>query len=509
MSASTIVKRSGFDPNQPRDEDGKWTDGSSTGSRRSYDDRNLTQAEKDAQPDFLKGTSWVPVSVDSAGVEEVFTPEVIRELWGDKAFSEDLQENVAEALVRSIGRARRTGGQMFVDRERQVVAVVDGDALSVDKYKAEVQNYLDLWEPVGDPPPANEVALAELAATRVQRGIEWFDDPWHNPDASADEVAGQRIHRMLTTVQGLQDVADVGPIIVRVTTPMSTVFDRRISGGADKDEPSSAVGQATRMTTPSWFTSRFSTIDMNTLAHYGHDQGPTLRSDWSVQPYYHNPQSAEQDTQSPYLGTLIHEWGHQVAFKRERESRDYVEQAVAAWDSARAGQGSVTRYGLTNVNEFQAEAFTAWFTDRSKIEPSGHYSDFARWADDNLDISGFAGSRIDDVEFITVDGLRVPVAKANRLVAIGCTMNPNEGSLYVYDDGSTEVVNELFDVEKHLAGTDADHDQSTHAGSGEGQPDASGGGSEPNVTQMKGEDFAAWAESMGINAINARDVAVS
>ena len=447
MSA-TIVKRSGFDPNQPRAEDGKWTDG---GASSSGADR-LTPEERAAQPDYLKGTSWVPVPISVDSVAEVFTPEVLEELG--VGGSEAVQRNALDADIR---RAWATDGAMFIDRERKIVAVIDGDALDVEKHRSMIDYYIDTWEGVeAVSDSGGSVDLGRVAARVVDLSeSRWFSsttgdgvflDPDYDGNSTPNEGAQERVARMLATAQTLQDLSNIGPVVLRIATPMSGEFERLDAGEALKEnEPGRARGIARQPWSPvmsEWSAGQVPTIVMNTLGR----GGVALDSNWVVNPYYRT--GIEQDTQSPYLGTLIHEWGHQVQWARERtEGQSHNSRHTEAWTLAR--DGITTEYARTNRTEFYAEAFTAWAVDRiPELRRDGRYSEFANFADKHLGFSDFAGSKIDDVEFVMMDGIRVPIAKAKELVTIVCSFDPNFGSIYEYADGTTEVVNELDDVSK-------------------------------------------------------------
>jgi hypothetical protein len=433
------------------------------GKRRT----ELTEDEIARQPEYLKGTTWTvsPRNDPMLGMREVFTDEYLASLGVDL---DAKYMHADDVRLDAIRRAVWSGRIQYYDPVNELVALVPREAFDPEELKAEYLQELKQRKPKDPRSPGftdyqqDEMRVAaELVHARTEES--WFDMD-RPAGMSLKEWGESRVRQVLESASELQKAAPIGPTIIRLETPFEGLFNKPTSEGTDDylgiagwyRKPRSWLQQVTDVTLRK---QTLQTIDLNLY------QG-TVVSDG----YYAVMPREKTDEQAPFnnmLSTLVHEWGHAIGHRSGRTEAQR-EQKFDAYKRATENTGRddgffVTEYSLTNSHEMEAEGFAAWFWSRAGTDWSGKYTSQAAWAESNLNLSGR------DVDFITVNGQVIPVAKRRSPVGIGCSFDPNVGSLFEYEDGTTEVVNELETVAKHYQGTEHDHDQSTH-GRGKGKP---------------------------------------
>lgn len=409
----------------------------------------LTEEQQSTQPEFLAGTTWTEAprfgpNRGRLAIEAVFTDEYLASLGVDL---EAKYGNAQDARVDIIQRAAIYGGRVFYDPVNGLVALVREEAFDVEEFTRLGDQY------DGPEPEAMSQAMSEALE-------EWFIRGMSREGETVNQRGERRVKEVLDTVTALQKAAPIGPTVIRIEPPTAGEFVKTEEG--PDGETVTKVGWAQGL-----YYKPYSSIRTAGDASYRRQRVQTIalnmRNQFGDGYFTAEPQGSEEQTFSPYFSTLVHEWGHAIGFQSGRSDA----QRAALFETYKRipnedVNGFVTEYGLTNAYEMEAEAFASWFIHENGLDWSGKYQYAAKFAEDSLGVSG------KDVEFITADGVAIPVVKRADVVGIRCSMNPEEGSLLVYDDGSTEAVNDLVDVVKHLAGTASDHDQSSHGRRGSG-----------------------------------------
>jgi hypothetical protein len=434
----------------------------------------LTEEQRSTQPEFLAGTTWTEATRygpngGRLAISAVFTDEYLASLGVDL---DAKYGNAEDARVDILQRAAVYGGRVFYDPINGLVAVVRDEAFDVEEF----QRLGDRYD--GPEPQAMSRAVSDAID-------EWFIRGMPREGETINERGERRVKEILDTAVALQKSAPIGPTVIRIEPPTNAEFNKTEEGpdGEKVTKVAWAEGlyykpHASTKTVgdASYRRQTVQTIALSMLNRF--DDGY----------FTAEPTSSEERQFSPYFSTLVHEWGHAIGFQSGRSDaqREALFSAYKRLPDENVN-GFVTEYGLTNSREMEAEAFTSWFMHKNGLDWTGKYQYAARFAEDSLGVSA------KDVEFITVDGIAIPVVKRAALVGIRCSMNPQEGSLLVYADGSTEAVNDLVDVAKHLAGTEFDHDQSAHARGGTGRS------GDANVQKHDPELFTNLAASLGLS----------